>query len=262
MKTQTLAQGRALIEWREDGIARFTVCRPKVHNALDLDTIDALDHFLTALERKPEITFVILAGAGDEAFIAGGDLRQLAQMRGAEAGAAFSRRVGELLLRLEGLGAITAAAIGGDAYGGGCELALACDLRLIEEGSALIFSQARFGLTSGWGGMLRLTRLVGYSRALELFLRQRRVGAQEALGLGLANEVVPRGQAVEAALALGAEVNALGPEVALGLKRVAQFAVMSDPEDALAEERKVFSGLWASTRREALMRAFLNKERG
>lgn len=260
MKVERVAQGRARIEWDPRGIVTFTVTRPKVHNALDLETIEALDRFVLELARRPEVIVAILTGAGDGSFIAGGDLQQLIKLRGAEAGFAFSRRVGEILNRLEDLTQITIAAIGGDAYGGGTEVALACDLRLMEEDAALVFSQARFGLTSGWGGLLRLTRLVGYSRALDMFLTQRRVTTQEALPCGLINREVAPGQVMEAARAMALDILKVGPEVACGLKRIARFSVSSDPEDVLNEERRIFAQLWARPQRQAKIRAFLQKQ--
>jgi enoyl-CoA hydratase len=261
-RTETLAQGRARIVWDPRGVATFTVTRPRVHNALDLETIEALDHFVEQLAQRPEVIVAIFTGAGTGSFIAGGDLQQLARLRGAEAGFAFARRVGEILNRLEDLTQITIAAIGGDAYGGGTEVALACDLRLMAQDAALVFSQARFGLTSGWGGLLRLTRLVGYSRALDMFLTQRRVTTEESLPCGLINRSIPPGEDVlEAAQRMALDILRVGPEVACGLKRIARFSVSSDPEDVLNEERRIFAQLWARPERQAKIQAFLRKQR-
>ncbi len=253
---ETVAQGRAMIEIDKEGIATFTVCRPRRRNALDLETIEALEAFIKKLEVSPHLCAAIVTGAGDS-FIAGGDLKQFSALRGAQAGMAMSRRVSDLLARFEDLPQITIAAMNGDAYGGGCEMALACDLRVLQEGAAMVFSQARFGLTSGWGGTMRLVRLIGYSRALDIFLTQRRLGTAEALSLGLINRVAPPGQILTVAREQARQIGALGPGLVTGIKRVARAAVTSDQEDALTEERRIFASLWGEERHEQLVAQFL-----
>lgn len=260
MTTRTIAGGRAKIE-RTSSCATFTLCRPRVLNALDLESIEALDTFISLMEKSPELSCAIIAGAGDKSFIAGGDLKAFAKLKGEEAGHTLSARVGGLLARLEGLPQVVIAAIDGDAYGGGVEVALACDLRIMGTSSRLKLTQARFGLTSGWGGGMRLTRLLGYSRALDCFLRMKDIPSSEALQNGLANEVVQDGAALNRAIEIAQQIHSIGPQTAAGIKRVMRFAADHDPSDAVDEERSVFATLWGSREHEERVERFLARKR-
>lgn len=233
---QEWADGRLRVEPRGEVLV-VTVKRPEVRNALDVETMMALGDLVTEVAERPEFGVLVLAGYGDRAFISGGDLVQLASLKGEEGGMALASIMGETLSALEALPMVTVAAIGGDAFGGGVELALACDLRIMERASHLTLTQARFGLTTGWGGSVRLVRLVGYSRALDLLLTMRPLGAEEALQMGLVNRVVDDGAALEQALELAEQIASLQPTVALGIKSVVQAASLDRTEDAILKEQ-------------------------
>ena len=253
---QEWAEGRLRVELRGPVLVA-TVTRPEVRNALDIATMMALGDLVEALARRPDVEALVIAGDGERAFVAGGDLAQLAGLKGREGGVALSSTMGDTLKRLVDLPLVTIAAIGGDAFGGGVELALACDMRVMERSSHLALTQARFGLTTGWGGAARLVALVGYSRALELMLTMRRLGAVEAEQMGLANRVVDDGKALEGALALAERVASLRREVSQGIKAVALAATRGSDDDATHTEREVFATLWASPYHEQQVRAFL-----
>lgn len=258
MKLSTHAGGRVRVE-QGDGVAVLTVCRPEVHNALDLETIEALGQFVQDLSHKPQIRAVVLAGTGEGAFIGGGDLRRFAALRGEEAGAALSLRVGKVLDALERAPQVSLSAIEGSAFGGGVEVALACDMRVMSQAAKLVFAQRKFGVCSGWGASARLARLIGYSRALECFLFARSLDADEAHRLGLANRVVAPTQALSTTLEMAQELAQLDRSLVLGIKRVVRAGAYDDPDDAAAVERKVFAELWGSANHERLVQRFLER---
>jgi len=243
-------------------VATFTICRPHVRNALDLDSIEALGRLVNSLERRPDIEVLIIDSEGTQAFIAGGDVRQFSTLRGALAGRALATQMGDILLKLARLPQVVIASVSGDAYGGGVELALACDLRVVERSSRFGFTQARFGLTSGWGGSRRLVELVGYSRALDVMLNTRVLDAETCERWGLANYVVEDGQALAEARLMATRISALGFEAVYGIKRVVRASQTLALEDAIAEEREVFAGLWASRHHELRVARFLERREG
>lgn len=178
-----------LVEKRE-GLTVVTVNRPDKLNALDDRTVEELDAAFAEIGRDPSVRGVILTGAGPKAFVAGADIGELATQSPVE-GQQRSLRGQKVLDRIEGLGKPVVAAVNGFALGGGCELALACHLRVAAEGARLGTPEVKLGLMCGYGGSQRLPRLVGKGRALELLLTGEMVDAQEALRIGLVNRVVP-----------------------------------------------------------------------
>ena len=259
MASVTVADGRIRIEQGE-GVVVLTFCRPEVRNALDFESMEALGAFVEELGSRPDILAVVFAGEG-ASFVSGGDLRQLAALKSEEAGRSLSRRGGQILRDLESLPQTTIAAIGGDAYGGGVELALACDMRIIERSSSLGLVQARLGLCTAWGAGVRLQRMLGYARALELLIEAGCVDAQRAWDLGLVNRVVEDGEALPSAVALAAKVVSLTRPVAMGIKAVLKGAEVLDVDDAMAEERRIFGQLWGSELHQEKVAEFLRKSR-
>ncbi len=172
-----------------DGIARITVNRPDKLNALNATVIRELGDAVTRVEREAEVRGVILTGAGTKAFVAGADIAELAgqgpvdgRLRAIEGQTAFRR--------LERCGKPVIAAVNGFALGGGCELAMACHLRVASEGARFGQPEVKLGIGPGYGGTVRLPRLVGKGRALELLLTGGMIDAAEAYRIGLVNKVV------------------------------------------------------------------------
>ena len=153
---------------RAGAVATVTIARPEVKNALDPATIRELDGVLAALEEDEALLAVVLTGAGDDAFVSGGDLKALQQVAGAEAGRRMARATQRVFARLEALEVPVIAAINGAVYGGGTELAAACDLRVATETASVGFKQVQMGIMPAWGLSYRLPRIVGRSTALEL----------------------------------------------------------------------------------------------
>jgi enoyl-CoA hydratase len=243
---------------RKDGVAVVTVSRPKKLNALNTKTIQELDAIFAALASDAEVKGVVLTGAGEKAFVAGADIEELAGLD-AESGRALSERGHRVFDRIEWLGKPVVAAVNGFALGGGCELALACHVRLASENASLGTPEVKLGLICGYGGTQRLPRLVGRGAALEILLTGERVSAEEALRLGLVNRVVPRDQLLPEAEALVRKMIANGP-LALRATLEAVHGGLDRPlADAQEGEAQLFGELCASADAAEGTRAFLEK---
>jgi enoyl-CoA hydratase len=239
------------------GVMTVTVSRPKARNALDIATIRELRDLARELPVLGDIAVVLLASEGQDTFIAGGDLREFAKLKGERAGHALSESMAEVTCLFEDLPQVVVAAVDGDAYGGGVELALACDLRIMKRSSRLHFAQGRFGLTTAWGGTVRLVRLVGYSRALDILLSMKTLDAAASLDLGLANRVIDDDDFATEMPAVVQAIADIGRELVWGMKRVARAAVTSPPGDAMLVERGIFAKLWAGQTHEAKVAKFM-----
>ena len=204
-----MAYENLLIE-RRDVVAIVTVNRPDKLNALNDRTMSELDAAFQGLGEDRDVRGVILTGAGEKAFVAGADIGELSAQTPVE-GRQRSLRGQAVLDRIENLGKPVIAAVNGFALGGGCELALACHVRLAAEGARLGTPEVKLGIMCGYAGSQRLPRLIGKGRALELLLTGEMVDAQEALRIGLVNRVVPKEHLLPGAEALLRKMLANGP---------------------------------------------------
>jgi len=249
---------RNLLVETDDGTCTVKINRPDKLNALNHQTIEELEAAFGALRTDPQVKGVIVTGAGDKAFVAGADISELAGLSPLDA-RALARHGQRVFDRIEGLGKPVIAAINGFALGGGCELALACHVRIASENARIGTPEVKLGLMCGYGGTQRLTRLVGRGRALELLLTGEMVDAQEAHRIGLVNRVVPSERLAEEALALLRKMLANGP-LALRhtLEAVAAGSSMAFGE-ALEHEATLFGLLCASDDMKEGTAAFLEK---
>jgi enoyl-CoA hydratase len=198
-----------------DGIATITLDRPKVLNALNDQVITELGAAFAAIREDDAVGVVIVTGSGEKAFAAGADIGELAEAKGVKA-IDLARKGQRLTRDMETLGKPVIAAVNGFALGGGCELAMACTLRVAAESAVFGQPEVNLGIIPGYGGTQRLTRLVGTGRALDLVLTGRNVTAIEALGIGLVNRVVPDAELMDATRKLAGTLRKKGP-VALRL---------------------------------------------
>src|SRR3954471_18226043 len=173
-----------------DGIARVTINRPDKLNALNAIVIAELGDAVTRIETDPAIRGVIVTGAGTKAFVAGADINELTE-QGVSGGQKRALAGQQVFRRLERCGKPVIAAVNGFALGGGCELAMACHLRVASDQAKFGQPEVKLGIAPGYGGTVRLPRLVGKGRALELLLSGDIIDAKEALRIGLVNRVVP-----------------------------------------------------------------------
>ncbi len=172
-------------------ICKATVNRPQAHNAVNFAVMDALDTLLDRLETDNEVRCLILKGAGSEAFISGGDLREFHTIKSAEEARPMARRMMSILERLETLPCWTIACINAPAYGGGCEIMLAFDFRIAAGEATFGFTQGRFYLPPGWGGLTRLVERVGRSTAMRWLAETAVIDTQTALDHTLIDRTVP-----------------------------------------------------------------------
>jgi len=219
-----------LIVEKRDGIAVVTVNRPDKLNALNDRTVEELDAAFADIAGDASVRGAILTGAGEKAFVAGADIGELSTQSPVD-GKERSIRGQKVLDRIEDLGKPVVAAVNGFALGGGCELAMACHVRIASENARLGTPEVKLGIMCGYAGSQRLPRLVGKGRALELLLTGEMVDAQEAFRIGLVNRVVPRERLMAEAEGLLRKMTANGP-VSL---RFTMEAVNSGLELPLAE---------------------------
>ena len=198
-----------LVESR-DGVTFVTINRPDKLNALNDATVAEIDAAFAAIAADPATRGVVLTGAGEKAFVAGADIAELATQSPVD-GKERSIRGQRVLDRIERLGKPVIAAVNGFALGGGCELAMACHVRIASENAKLGTPEVKLGIMCGYAGTQRLPRLVGKGRALEMLLTGEMVDAAEALRIGLVNRVVPRDKLLAEAEGLMRKMLANGP---------------------------------------------------
>ncbi len=244
----------------EDSIGLLTVERPQVLNALDLRTLDELEAMLEKVAADPALRVLIVTGAGEKAFVAGADIKELASLSALQA-RGHAARGQRVFARLEGLGKPSIAAINGFALGGGLELALACTFRLASSQARLGLPEITLGLIPGFAGTQRLPRVVGQGRALQMILTGRPVKAEEALAMGLVSEVCPPDELLARARALAAQLAGFsGATLALAEETVRRGAEMAFDE-ATAFEAAQFGVACATEDAREGMTAFLEKRK-
>lgn len=251
---------KILFTLQQSGIAVITFNRPHVHNALDLEAMQAFADLIERLGKDDSLRAVILTGEGEKAFCSGGDLADLSERRSEADAFTMIGLMGDALLALESLPVPVIAAINGYALGGGSEIAITCDLRVIDENARIGFVQAKRGLTPGWGGGQRLLRLVGYARAMEILLGARVLRPDEIRSLGLANRLMPPGQALAGALELARQFAQLDPNVIRSVKTLLRAGLCQPYEEALLTERALFPPLWVGETHTKSMDEFLNRQ--
>jgi len=247
-----------LIVDKRDGAAIVTVNRPDKLNALNALTMAELDAAFIDLAADPTVGGVILTGSGEKAFVAGADIGEL-EAQGPIRGRDLAIRGQRVLERIETLTKPVIAAVNGFALGGGCELALACHVRLASENAKLGTPEVRLGLMCGYGGTQRLPRLVGKGSALEMLLTGEMVDAQEAFRIGLVNRVFPRDRLLHEAEALLRRMLANAP-VSLRLTLESVNAGLALPlREAQDHEATLFGLLCSTEDMKEGTRAFLDK---
>src|SRR3954454_9606675 len=195
---------------RKDPIAYVTIDRPKVLNALNMATMGELVTIFTQLKDDREVRVVILTGAGEKSFVAGADIGELQKNNPVEA-KEYTHRGQAVLDLIENLGKPVIACLNGFALGGGCEIAMACTMRIASENAKLGQPEVKLGLIPGYGGTQRLPRLVGTGLAMQILLTGEMISAQEAHRIGLVNEVVPADRLIARAEEPAGKINCMSP---------------------------------------------------
>lgn len=243
---------------RAGGTAVVRVDRRDALNALDLEHAEALCERLEELADDEAVRVVVLTGAGERAFIAGADIKYMHGLTVLEA-----RRWGELGHRcaelLEQMPKPTIAAINGFALGGGCELALACDLRFASTGAKLGQPETSLGVIPGWGGSQRLARTSTLGYAKELIFTGRTIDAQEALEHGLVNAVYEQSELIDRVLELAASLGGRSPVALAAAKEVSNLPLGGNHAQNLRHEAQLFASLFATEDQKEGMAAFIEK---
>lgn len=221
-------------------IMRITINRPKSLNALNSETLEELTLAIDLAAKDDDIRVVIITGAGDKAFVAGADISEL-QARGEDAIRQLGSLGHGLMTKIQYLGKPVIAAINGYALGGGCELALACSLRVASDSAMIGLPEISLGLIPGYGGTQRLTRITGSGRALEMMLTGKPIPANKALDWGLLNQVVPQAQLEEATGKLATQLAKSAPLAVRNILGVVHQGLDRSLEDGLAIEKEAFT---------------------
>lgn len=243
-----------------DGIARITVNRPDKLNALNAIVIAELGDAVTRIETDSAVRGVILTGAGTKAFVAGADISELTD-QGANGGRARALAGQQVFRRLERCGKPVIAAVNGFALGGGCELAMACHLRIASENAKFGQPEVKLGIAPGYGGTVRLPRLIGRARALELLLTGEMIDAGEAHRIGLVNRVVPADRLLSEAEALLKAILANGPLAVRACLEAVEAGLEMGVEQALLLEANYFGLLSATEDMREGTKAFVEKRK-
>jgi enoyl-CoA hydratase len=243
-----------------DGIARVTVNRPDKLNALNATVIEELGQAVTRIEADPAIGGAILTGAGTKAFVAGADIAELAE-QGPLDGQARAARGQAVFRRWERCGKPVIAAVNGFALGGGCELAMACHLRFASETARFGQPEVKLGISPGYGGTVRLPRLVGRGRALELLLTGTMIDAAEAYRIGLVNRVVPADRLLAEAEQMLRAILDNGPAAIRACIQAVDTGLDADLDGALQLEATYFGLLSGTDEMREGTKAFLEKRK-
>ncbi|TVP42440.1 MAG: hypothetical protein EA350_15730 [Gemmatimonadales bacterium] len=254
--TETLLVGTEVA----DRIATVTIQRPEKLNALNREVLDALDAAFTALESRDDVGVVIVTGAGDRAFVAGADIGALVEMSPLS-GKEISAHGQAIFRRIERFRCPVIAAVNGFALGGGCELALACHVRVASTAARFGLPEVGLGIIPGYGGTVRLSRLIGLGRAVELTLTGAQVKADEALRIGLVTHVVEPAELMDKARELAGAMASKGPlAIRMALEAI-HHAQDASTDEAMRYEASLFGLLAASDDMREGMTAFLEKRK-
>jgi len=247
-----------IIRERKDSVAIIRLNRAEKLNALSREMIVALGEIFTNIESQPDLRAIIITGAGDKAFCAGTDIAELTELTTIQALEVTER--GQSLCNLIDSSSVPViAAVNGIATGGGCELALACHMRIAAPNASFSLPETKLGIIPGYGGTQRLAREIGRGRALEIILTGRTVRAHEALQIGLTNRIAKTGDLLTESESLAREISNLAP---LAIRACLEAVIQGNElplAEGLALEAKLFASLFATDDVREGTRAFLEK---
>ena len=243
---------------KAEGIATLTINRPKMLNALSQEVLEEVSVALDEVEKDGAIRVLIVTGSGTKAFVAGADIKEMKEKNAVE-GTIFSSLGNAVFSKLEQLRQPTIAAVNGFALGGGCELALACDIRIGAENAKFGQPEVGLGIIPGFGGTQRLPRLVGTGKAKELIYTGANVAAAEAYRIGLLNKVVAVEDLLEETKAMAEKIIKNSPLGVEGSKKSINQGMQMSIQQGLALESEVFGALFATEDQKEGMTAFVEK---
>ena len=241
-------------------VAVATVNRPQALNALNSEVLNDLQELVDTVRADGDIYALILTGAGEKAFVAGADIAEMSSLNAAS-GRAFGKKGNDVFRALETLPIPTIAAVNGYALGGGCELSMACDIRICAENAVFGQPETGLGITPGFGGTQRLARLIGPGMAKQLIYSARNIKADEALRVGLVNAVYPAAELMPAAEKLASAIAGNAPVAVRACKQAINEGLEADMDEAIVIEEKLFGSCFATADQKEGMSAFLEKRK-
>ena len=245
---------------KEDGIGILYINRPEAMNALNTGVLEEIIQAVGEISRDNEIQVLIITGAGDKSFVAGADIKEMHGLTAVE-GREFGY-IGQAAFRaIEKLEKPVIAAVNGFALGGGCELAMAADIRLASEKAKFGQPEVGLGITPGFGGTQRLPRLVGEGRAMELILTANTINAEEAYRIGLVNHIYPAADLLDETRKMARKIMANAPLAVKYAKSAVNKGLQTDIDTGMAIEADLFGICFSTEDQKAGMGAFLNKEK-
>ncbi len=244
----------------KDHVAVITINRPKALNALSTEVLSDLNSALAEVCQTKSIYALIITGAGEKSFVAGADIAEMKDKNTDEA-ATYGRFGNQIFSRIENFRCPVIAAVNGFALGGGCELAMACDIRIAFSNARFAQPETGLGITPGFGGTQRLPRLVGAGIAKELIYSCRQIKADEALAIGLVNKVVEPENLMEEAMKLANRIAANAPIAVANAKKAINDGLQTNMDAGVSIEVKEFSACFATEDQKLAMNAFVNKEK-
>jgi enoyl-CoA hydratase/carnithine racemase len=240
-------------------LVTLSINRPNALNAIDFDVMIEFEHLLEIVEKNPPKVF-LFKGDSSGYVASGGDLVQFASLKTEHEGLQMAKKMASILNRIEALPSLNIALLNGNLYGGGCEMSLAFDVIYVQENALLGFTQAYFGLSPGWNGAIRLCERVGKSEGLNLLISQKKLSAEDAFRIGLAQELFHTEEQFLQRLNLFLSYPA---HVLLGIKKAIQ--IVSDESQArtyrMQQELQNFSELWANDEHHKAVEKFLNRKK-
>ena len=243
----------------QGAVAVLTIDRPKALNALNPEVLADLKAAFEGLDQNT-VRCVVLTGAGDKSFVAGADIGSMSTMTRAE-GEAFGKLGNDIFLMIESFPLPVIAAVNGFALGGGCELAMSCDIRLCSDNAMFGQPEVGLGITPGFGGTQRLPRLVGMGMAKQLLYTARNIDAAEALRIGLVNAVIPQAELLDAALKMAGQIAKNAPIAVRACKKAVNEGMQVSIDKAVEIEEKLFGGCFETHDQVEGMACFLSREK-
>ncbi|MCR5527499.1 MAG: enoyl-CoA hydratase/isomerase family protein [Lachnospiraceae bacterium] len=239
-------------------IAVITINRPKALNALNSEVLDDLNAVLDGVDVN-EVRCLVLTGAGDKSFVAGADIGEMSTLTKAE-GEAFGKKGNDIFRRIESFPIPVIAAINGFALGGGCEISMSCDIRIASENAMFGQPEVGLGITPGFGGTQRLARLVGMGMAKQMIYTARNIKADEALRIGLVNQVVPLEELLPTAEKMANTIAQNAPIAVRACKKAINDGLQVNIDEAIVVEEKLFGSCFESEDQKEGMANFLRKK--
>lgn len=248
------------INYEVDGaVAVLTINRPKALNALNSSVLDEIEQTIDAVDMNT-VRALIITGAGEKSFVAGADIGEMSTLTKAE-GEAFGKKGNDIFRKIETLPVPVIAAVNGFALGGGCELSMACDIRICSENAVFGQPEVGLGITPGFGGTQRLARTVGVGMAKQLIYTARNIKAPEALRIGLVNAVYPLEELMPAAKKMAAAIAANAPIAVRNCKKAINDGLQADIDEAIAIEEKLFGDCFETEDQKYGMAFFLDRNK-